>query len=152
MAVAAASRFASLFDGLVHQFLFDPEFRELAQNDLAQRPAPQPPRTSPLVDHWLPPPPGRATGRGQRGRADVLELVELEGLSGWLPHLAPRWESAREREVILWSARAVESEPSLLGLSAHLLLVAPTSPGGKSRAHCEDYKAWPGARPGTTRR
>jgi hypothetical protein len=53
-----------------------------------------------------------------------VELVGLEGLAGWLPHLADRWNDPEARELILYSARAVESEPSLLGLSAHLLAVA----------------------------
>ena len=33
-------------------------------------------------------------------------------------------DSERERELIRWSAREVEAEPSRLGLSAHLLAVA----------------------------
>jgi hypothetical protein len=58
----------------------------------------------------------------------VIELVGLEGLAGYLPQIADRWANPLERETILWAARAVESEPSLLGLSAHLLLVATTPP------------------------
>jgi hypothetical protein len=42
----------------------------------------------------------------------------------WLPQLADNWENERDRELILWAARQVESEPTLLGLSPHLLLVA----------------------------
>jgi SAM-dependent methyltransferase len=55
---------------------------------------------------------------------EVLELVGVEGLAGSLPQLDRRWQDPRDREVILWSARVVEAEPSLLGLSAHLLVVA----------------------------
>ena len=55
---------------------------------------------------------------------EVLELVGVEGLAGFLPRLDRRWERDRDRELILWSARVVEAEPSLLGLSAHLLVVA----------------------------
>jgi hypothetical protein len=54
----------------------------------------------------------------------VRELVGLEGLAFWLPQLADRWDDQDDREAILWSARAIESEPSLAFLSAHLLLVA----------------------------
>ncbi len=54
----------------------------------------------------------------------VIDLVGVEGLAGWLEHLADAWESGEGREVILDAARAVEREPTLLGLSAHLLAVA----------------------------
>jgi hypothetical protein len=51
-------------------------------------------------------------------------LCELEGLAVYLPELTDHWASAADRATILWAARAVESEPTLLGLSPHLLLVA----------------------------
>ena len=55
---------------------------------------------------------------------EVVELVGVEGLAGWLPHLSQRWQNTSDRELIVWSARVVEAEPSLLGLSAHLFAVA----------------------------
>jgi hypothetical protein len=54
----------------------------------------------------------------------LVELVGLEGMPGWMPHLASSWDDPDRREAMLYAARAVESEPSLLGLSAHLLAVA----------------------------
>lgn len=54
----------------------------------------------------------------------VREVVGVEGLAGWLWPLAERWNDPDHRETILFSARAVESEPSLLGLSPHLVAVA----------------------------
>ncbi len=54
----------------------------------------------------------------------VRELVGLEGLAFWLPNIAARLEDPDEREVVLWSARATESEPALAALSAHVLVVA----------------------------
>ena len=58
----------------------------------------------------------------------MLDLVGVEGLAGWLGNLGDQWETVDGREAILYAAQAVESEPSLLGLSAHLLAVA-RSPG-----------------------
>ena len=55
-------------------------------------------------------------------------VVGVEGLAVFLPQLADSWESPGEKEMILWAARAIESEATLLGLSPHLLLVA-TAPG-----------------------
>jgi sugar phosphate isomerase/epimerase len=67
----------------------------------------------------------------ERAGLEVVELVGVEGLAGWLPQLDRRWRDAADRELIVWSARVVEAEPSLLGLSAHLLAVA--RPRGRTR-------------------
>ena len=48
----------------------------------------------------------------------------LEGPLWVLPDLDERWADADRRERALAAARAVEREPTLLGLSAHLLAVA----------------------------
>lgn len=54
----------------------------------------------------------------------VLDLLGVEG-PGWLfPDLAARWADPAERERLLWAARAVEREPTLRGLSAHVMVVA----------------------------
>jgi hypothetical protein len=54
----------------------------------------------------------------------VIDLVGVEGLAGWLGHLSDAWDSSGGSETILHAARVVESEPTLLGLSAHLLAVS----------------------------
>ncbi len=54
----------------------------------------------------------------------VVEIVGVEGLAKWLPQLQARFDTERDRDTIMFSARVVEREPTLLGLSAHLILVA----------------------------
>ena len=55
----------------------------------------------------------------------IREIVGVEGLAGWLPHLlADRWSDPLARERMVWAAAAIEAEPSLRGLSPHLLAVA----------------------------
>ena len=54
----------------------------------------------------------------------LRELVTVEGMAGWLRNLEARWDDPADRALILEAARAVESEPSLLGLGSHLLAVA----------------------------
>src|SRR5665647_2637085 len=56
--------------------------------------------------------------------ATVRDVVGVEGLAGWLGHLGPRWDDAADREAVLRAARATEHEPTLMGLSAHLVTVA----------------------------
>jgi ubiquinone/menaquinone biosynthesis C-methylase UbiE len=124
VAVAAISRFASLFDGLVREFLFDREFREIVRRDLADGQHTNPQNRP----HWF------TTAYFHRpeqlaeevGSVDLslVDLVGVEGLAGWLPHLEHRWNDEADRDVILSAARLVEAEPTVLGLSAHLLAVA----------------------------
>jgi hypothetical protein len=48
----------------------------------------------------------------------------VEGVAGWLGSLVDRWDDPEVREAILFAARAVENEPSVVGASGHLLMVA----------------------------
>jgi ubiquinone/menaquinone biosynthesis C-methylase UbiE len=129
--VAAISRFASLFDGLARGFLFDPDFRPIVERDLREGQHRNPQRRS----HWFTTAyfhhPEELRAELERAGLEVVELVGVEGLAGWLPQLGRRWQSAADRELIVWAARVVEAEPSLLGLSGHLLAVA--RPRGRTR-------------------
>ena len=54
----------------------------------------------------------------------VLEqMVGIEGPGGWMQNLRAFWEEEPHRETLLAILRALETEPSLLGISAHLLAV-----------------------------
>jgi hypothetical protein len=75
--------------------------------------------------------------------AGLADLDPLSGAARTLPTMDPFPEEivehydheidqdAADRELILWSARVVETEPSLLGVSSHLLAVA--RPAGRTR-------------------
>lgn len=123
VAVAAISRFASLFDGLARGFLFDPDFRKIVERDLADGQH----RNPDDHPHWFTTAffhdPEQLRGELEVAGLNVIELVGLEGLAGWLGHLGEKWDSEDGRETILYAARAVESEPSVLGLSGHLLAI-----------------------------
>ncbi len=60
----------------------------------------------------------------RRSPPPAVELLGVEGIAGWLPHLDARWGSDADRETILEATRLIEAEPTLLGLSAHLLAIA----------------------------
>lgn len=122
--VAAISRFASLIDGLARGFLFDSEFHAIVERDLTsgqhRNPTDKPAWFTTAYFHH----PDELRDEAERAGLDVVGVFGVEGVAMWLPHLAVEWEDPARREAILFSARVVESEPSLLGASGHLLLVA----------------------------
>jgi len=124
VAVAAISRFASLFDGLARRFLFDPEYRRIADRDLVdgqhRNPDERPEWFTTAYFHH----PHELREELEAVGLSVIDLVGVEGLAGWLGHLSDAWDSSGGSETILHAARVVESEPTLLGLSAHLLAVS----------------------------
>jgi SAM-dependent methyltransferase len=124
VAVAAINRFASLFDGLSQGFLFEPEFRAIVERDLLDgchvNPEQRPHWFTTAFFHH----PDELRSEIDDAGLELVELVGVEGIAHWQPHLDERWETDEGRDTILFAARAVESEPSLLGLSSHLVAVA----------------------------
>jgi hypothetical protein len=55
---------------------------------------------------------------------EPVEVLGVEGAAGWFGNLFDRWDDPDIRETICFAARAMESEPSLIGASTHLLMVA----------------------------
>jgi SAM-dependent methyltransferase len=120
---AGISRFASLLDGLVQGFLGDPGFVEVVERDLAtgqhRNPTDRPGWFTTAYFHR----PEELAEEARDAGLVVDRVLGVEG-PGWL--LPDAWDDPGRREQIMRAARAVEREPSLLGLSAHLLLVART--------------------------
>lgn len=118
---AGISRFAALHDGLARGKLFEEGFREMAEHDLATgvhlNPQQRPGWFTTAYFHR---PEELEIDMAAAGLADV-EVLGVEGLAGWLPNLDTRWSDASDRNVILDVLAALESEPSLRGVSAHLL-------------------------------
>ena len=121
---AGITRFGSLFDGLARGYIFDPEFRAIVERDLEdgqhRNPSDNPGWFTTAFFHH----PDQLEDEARRAGLKVRELFGIEGLAGLLPSLDERFEDPEDIEVILASARATESEPSLRGLGNHLLLVA----------------------------
>ena len=119
----AISRFASVFDGLARGYLLDPAFRAIVQRDLRdgqhRNPSDQPHWFTTAFFHH----PDELRSEALEAGVDVLEVVGVEGLAGWLTHVCDQWDRPEVRDAMVFAAAAVESEPSLLGLSAHLITV-----------------------------
>ena len=125
---AAISRFASLFDGLARGMLADARFREIVGRDLTTGQHRNPDRvpgwfTTAYFHH-----PDELEAEAAEAGGEIVELAGVEGLAAWLPQLeaqwSEHWSDAAMRDVILDAARSVAREPTLRGLSAHMVLVA----------------------------
>jgi ubiquinone/menaquinone biosynthesis C-methylase UbiE len=120
---AAISRFASTLDGLVQGFLGDAEFDAIVEQDLAtgqhRNPTDRPGWFTTAYFH-------RAEELAAEARDAGLVVEQVLGVEGpgWL--LPDAWDDPDRRAQVLRAARTLEGEPTLLGLSAHLLVVART--------------------------
>jgi len=121
---AAISRFASLLDGLASGALDDPAFASIVERDLRdgqhRNPTARPEWFTTAFFHHPHELEAEIASAGLR----VQELLGLEGSAWLLGDVEARWADPERRERLLAAARAVEREPALLGLSAHLLAVA----------------------------
>ena len=117
----AISRFASLLDGLRCGFLAEPAFETIVRRDLrdGQHRNPEPVErpdwfTTAFFHH-----PDELAEEVAAAGLRLEALLGVEG-PGWLFPSAPR-------EPTLLAARAVEAEPALRAVSAHLLVVGRKS-------------------------
>jgi ubiquinone/menaquinone biosynthesis C-methylase UbiE len=122
--VATISRFASTLDGLRASYLEDPAFAEVAASDRRDGRHHNPTRnpayfTTAYFHH------PEEIGRECEAAGLVHEAtLAIEGAAWFLTDLDARLADARRRAILLGALAALESERSLLGVSAHLLSVA----------------------------
>ncbi|MFJ3310319.1 methyltransferase domain-containing protein [Streptomyces sp. NPDC086549] len=64
----------------------------------------------------------------------VRVLLAVEGPAKLLPNLAEQMTTTRGRDRVLAAIRRMEAEPSVLGLSSHILVVAGTASGTPGRS------------------
>jgi len=124
VAAAAISRFAPLLDMLARRGLQDDRVRANVADELASGARVEPRRrTSPFPDAYFHRVDELADELHESGLA-VEAIFGLEGPSALLGDLEVRMQQPVARERVLWAARALETEPSVLGTSPHLLAVA----------------------------
>ena len=121
---AAISRFASTLDGLRGGYLEDPAFAALAAADRCdgqhRNPTGNPAYFTTAYFHR---PEELASECAQVGLVHEATLA-VEGPGWLLPDLEARLADEHRRMVLLDALAVLETEPTLLGLSAHLLCVA----------------------------
>ena len=121
---AAITRFASTLDGLRGGYLEDPAFAAVAAADLRhgrhRNPTGEPAYFTTAYFHR---PEDLASECAAVGLAHEATLA-VEGAAWLLPDLDARLADERRRAVLLAALAALEAEPTLLGVSAHLITVA----------------------------
>jgi SAM-dependent methyltransferase len=120
---AAVGRYASLLSGVAENLLCDPDFAAIVARDLEDGQHRNPTAKDYFTTAFFHLPAELQSEVNQAG-LDVTELLGVEGPGWLLPDIERRWQDPAERERLLEAARAVESEPALLGIHPHLLAVA----------------------------
>ena len=119
------SRFTSLLDGLSAGFLNDPVFARIVEQDLRdgqhRNPDNHPAYFTTAFFHH----PEELQDEVRDAGWSIVETVGIEGPGWWMPNeFADWWDDDTRRERLLAAVRAVEREPTLLGLGPHLMVVA----------------------------
>jgi len=121
---AAISRLASTLDGLRGGYLEDPTFAAIAASDrrdgIHRNPTGDPTFFTTAYFHRPEELKEECVAAGLKYEATLA----IEGPAWLLPDLDARFADERRRAVLLESIAALENEPTALGVSAHLLLVA----------------------------
>jgi ubiquinone/menaquinone biosynthesis C-methylase UbiE len=121
---AIISRFASLIDGIFRHFLDDPAFVPIVEKDLItgqhRNPTDNPDYfTSAFFHH-----PDEIMAEVKESGMILEKLLAVEGLGGLLSGFEELWQDKRRRDRLLRFIRVIEEEPSLLGVSSHIIAVA----------------------------
>ncbi len=126
---AGISRFASILDGLSEDLFVDPPFWRIVEQDLREGiHRNETGKLEYFTTAQLHRPEELEDEVKEMGFVEVA-VLGLEGVGWLLPDFAERWGDPRRRDDLLKAAQALEREPSIRGVSAHLLAVA-RKPGG----------------------
>jgi ubiquinone/menaquinone biosynthesis C-methylase UbiE len=129
---AAISRFASLFDGLASGFLGDPTFDAIVERDVREGQHRNPTdRIEWFTTAYFHHPDELPKEIDVAG----LAFVALLGIEGPAQLVRDLCDDPERRDDVLRVARTIEQEPTLLGLSSHLLVVA--------RKRSRPIQVWP---------
>ena len=121
---AVISRFASTLDGLRGGYLEDPAFAAVAASDVRdgrhRNPTGDPAYFTTAYFHRPEEPAIECAAAGLTHETTLA----IEGPAWFLPDLDARLADSRRRAALLDALDSLESEPTLLGASAHFLVVA----------------------------
>ena len=122
MAVAI-SRFASVLDGIGFGYLKDPVFAQIVERDLTDGQHRNPTnKPGYFVDTFFHHPDELKTETIEAG-FEVQGVLGIEGPSRLAPGFDEWWSNEAHREELLKAARRLESEPTMIGVSAHFMVI-----------------------------
>ena len=118
------SRFASLLDALDRGLLSDPEFVRIVQRDLTNGQHRNPTAklsyfTTAFFHH-----PDELAAEVAEAGFQVEKTLPIEGPVALIQDLDERWDDQDQRTQILNALRWLEDEPSILGITGHLMAIA----------------------------
>jgi ubiquinone/menaquinone biosynthesis C-methylase UbiE len=118
---AVISRFASFMDGAMRGFLADPYFAELVEQDLIdgqhRNPKEQPGYFATAYFHHPDEIEAEFTDAGLTFEARIA----VEGPGSFVVNFDTFWSDETRRETLLRCIRSVESEPTMLGCTGHII-------------------------------
>lgn len=118
---ACITRWASLLDGIAFDYLADPDFRAVVEEDIRTgvHRNRENKRGYFTTAYFHEPDAFAAELRASGG--EVVGVFGLEGPARLIQDFDARWEDERQRDDLLMVARTVEEVPSLWGVNGHLL-------------------------------
>jgi ubiquinone/menaquinone biosynthesis C-methylase UbiE len=120
---AGISRFASALDGLKSGFLDDPVFQGIVEQDLVdgqhRNPTDKPFYFATAYFHH----PDELAAELDNAGFQRIGIFAVEGPAWLFQNFSEHWSEPGRRDRLLKVVRALEVEPTLLGVSAHLLAI-----------------------------
>lgn len=122
MLAVSVNRFTSSFQGLFKDLNADALFRDMALKDLDTGFHVSPENRAFFTTTYFHRP-DELAAEGQAAGFAIDAVVGVEGPGWLLPDFDDAWNDPRRREDMLFLAGKLESEPTLLGLSTHVMIV-----------------------------
>lgn len=118
---AAISRFTSALDGSYHGFIRDPSFMKIIKQDLATGQHRNPHNVSEYFTTSFFHRPDELEKEVRQERFKSVNIYALTGFAWLMPRLKEYWRSPKLRRRLLTLVEKTEREPSMVGVSDHLL-------------------------------
>lgn len=122
--IAVISRFASALDGIFRLLMDDPDFMRIMDRDLIsgqhRNITGNPAYFTTAFFHHL----DDLKSEVQESGLQLEAIVGLEGPAWLLQNFDEQWNDAGRRDRLLTVIRTLESEPTVIGVSAHILGIA----------------------------
>ncbi len=122
------TRYASLFDGFYGGLVSDPAFVSIMEQDLQTGQHRNPTDrldyfTAAYFHH-----PDELRSEVEAAEFTVEQMYALDGFASQIPQVSEKLRDQAYRELLMKTLRDLESEPTLLGISAHLMVVGRKLP------------------------